>query len=125
MSEIKTIIPFPVYNYRIYVIFTDNLIITADNLVKQGKLKSPHNIDDTTDGFCVRMPNQSYCFLVLKTTAPINHITHESYHAVSNMFNWIGAAREEEIFAYTMGYVVGLVAQDKEKAIKALDKSQK
>jgi hypothetical protein len=125
MSESKTIIPFPVYNYRIYVIFTDNLVDSAKNLVKKGFLKSAHWVDDTTDGFTVKMPNQSYTFVVLKRTATINHMVHEAYHAVTNMFNYIGANPDEEVFAYSIGYVVQFIANDKEKAQKSLDKRRK
>jgi len=112
MKETKTFVPFPPYNYRIYVIFTDNLTESAENLAKQGKLNKNHGIDDTTDGFHVRMPNQSYSFIVLKYNANINHIVHESYHAVSTMFDWISARHEEEIFAYHLGYLVHFVLND-------------
>ena len=122
MKEVKTFIPFPLYAYRVYVIFTDSLTESADSLVKQGRLKSPHGIDDTTDGFHVRMPNQSYSFIVLKYGATLNHIVHECYHAVSTMFDWISARHEEEIFAYHLAYIVQLVATDQKKAQKKLDK---
>ena len=124
MTEYKSTIPIPVFSYHIFVIFTDDLIASADKLAKEGKLRTNHGIDDTTDGFHVRMPNQSYGFLVLKYTASPNHITHEVYHTVSNMFRWIGADHEEEIFAYFMGYVVQLVHNDQEKAKKKLDKTK-
>lgn len=122
MKEFKTVIPFPVFQYRIYVIFTDSLIESADNLVKQGKLKSSHGIDDTTDGFHVRMPNQSYSFIVLRHGAPVNHIVHETYHSISTMMDWIGATREEEIMSYFLGYTVQLIVTDQKKAQIKLDK---
>lgn len=126
--ETKTTIPFPLYNYRIYVIFTDDLVKTADKLADQGKLVKNHGIDDTTDGFHVRMPNQSYSYIVLKYTADPNQITHEAYHSVVNMFRWISAAHEEELFAYHLGYLVGLIHKDQTIAVKnikkALDKTK-
>jgi hypothetical protein len=126
MTETTTKIPFPVFNYTIYVVFTDNLVDTADKLVKQGKLRNPHNIDDTTDAFTVRMPNQSYTILVFKRDATVSQINHECYHALSNMFRWIGATHEEEIFAYCTGYLTNLVFEDQVKAKKkGLDKSKK
>jgi hypothetical protein len=128
MIETKNTIPIPVFDYRIYVIFTDDLIGSADKLVKDGKLRGNHGVDDSTDGFHVIMSNQNYGFIVLKYKATINHIVHETYHAVSTMFNWISARHEEEIFAYFMGYVVELISVDQEKAnkklTKALDKLQ-
>ena len=122
MREFKSIVPFPLYQYRIYIIFTDSLSGSADNLGKQGKLKIPHGIDDTTDGFHVRMPNQSYSFIVLKHKANINHIVHESYHAISAMFDWISARHEEELFAYHLAYLVQVVKHDQEKTLKKLEK---
>jgi hypothetical protein len=121
--EQRTKIPIPVFNYTIFVIFTDDLKTTGDNLVKEGKLRQ-NTVDDATEGFTVRMPNQSYTIIVLKINAPIEHMTHEVYHAISNMFDWIGAKHEEEIFAYFTGYINRLVSIDQNKAQKKLDKGK-
>jgi len=120
--ETKSLIPFPVYNYKIHLIFTDDLTGSADRLAKKGFLKYEHGIDDTTGAFTVRMPNQSNTFMVFKYDADINHIVHETYHAVTNMFNWIGAKQEEEIFAYSFAYVVELTVNDQEKSQKKFKK---
>jgi len=125
MNEFKTVIPIPVFNYKIFVIFTDDLIKSADKLAEQGKIARLHGIDDTSDGFHVPLNNQSYSYIVLKYDATINHITHETYHAVSTMFRWISAKHEEEITAYFLGYLVSLLITDQEKAKKALDKQNK
>ena len=130
MKEFKTIVPFPPYRYRIYVLFTDSLEGSADNLANQGFLAKNHGIadDGTTGAFSVRLPNQSASFVVLKYHALVNDIVHECYHAVCNMFKWIGAAHEEEIFAYHLDYLVRQVRSDQEKTLrkleKALDKSK-
>ena len=121
-KEFKTFIPFLPYSYRIYVIFTDSLVESANALFEKGLLTKNHGIDDTTDGFSVRMPNQSYSFVVLKYNASINQIVHECYHAVCNMFRWVSAEHEEELFAYHMGYLVREVCRDQEKVQKKLDK---
>ena len=128
MWEYKTKIPFPVYNYHIFVHFTDDLVASADALADKGALSKNHGIDKTADGFHVRMPNQSYSFIILKVKASPNHVFHEVYHAVSTMFRWIGANHEEEIMAYTLGYIGELVFKDQIKAVnnyqKVLDKQQ-
>lgn len=116
--EFKTVIPFPPYSYRIFLIVTDNLKAVADKLAKKGHLRANHGVDDTTDGFHVLMPNQSYSYIVVKFDANIQHITHECYHAVSTMFKWIGATHEEEIFAYHIGYLTQMVVRDLEMANK-------
>ena len=122
MSEYKTTIPFPCYGYRIYVIFTDNLIETANNLVKKKVMKSAHWVDDTTDGFTTKGDKQSHTFVVLRKNTPLNNLVHETYHAVSNMFSWIGAEHEPEVFAYSLAYVVDIILNEQKKLLKKLDK---
>ena len=118
MKEYKSKIPLPLYNYTIFVIFTDSLVTSADRLVAQGKLTKGHGIDDTVAGFHVRMPNQGYSFIVLKLKSTINAMVHEVYHAVATLMRWIGATHEEELFAYHMGYVMQCVVDDQKKARK-------
>jgi len=125
LKEFKTIVPFSPYRYRVYVLFTDSLQGSADNLANQGFLAKNHGIsnDGTTGGFTVRLPNQSCTFVVLKYRAPINDIVHECYHAVCNMFKWIGAEHEEEVFAYHLDYLVYQILRDQEKTLKKIEKS--
>ena len=122
MSEHKTTIPFPCYGYRIYVIFSDNIIETANGLVKKNVMKSAHWVDDTTDGFTVKSEKRNHTFVVLKKNTPLNNIVHETYHGVSNMFSWIGAEHEPEIFAYSLAYMVDIILSEQKKLSKPLDK---
>jgi hypothetical protein len=125
MTEVKSVIPFPPYDYRVYVLFTDDIIASADKLADEGILTANHNIDDTTQAFCVKPRNRSFGYVVLQFSAKPMHIAHESYHAVSSIMKWIGAAHEEEVMAYHIGYLVGLIHKDQEKAQKKLDKLKK
>jgi hypothetical protein len=125
MTSKKFAVPFPPYNYHIYVIFTEDLIETAEKLADQGHLTRNHGVDDTTDGFHVRMPNQSFSYIVLKYNTNINQIVHESYHAITNMFRWLSAGHEEELFAYHLGYLVDIITRDQETAKKFLTKKKK
>lgn len=122
MTQIKTCIPFPPYSYRMYIIFTDDLEATAEELVKKKLLAVNHGVDETTGGFTVRFKNQNYVYIILKYDASVNDIAHESYHALCSMFKWIGAVHEEEVFAYHMGYLVRLICDDQENAQKKLKK---
>ena len=122
MTEVKSVIPFPLYDYRIYILFTDDIIKSADKLADLGILVADHKVDETTSAFCVKPKNRNCSYMVLNFSATPDHIAHESYHSVSLMFRWIGATHEEEISAYTLGYLVGLVHKDQEKAQKKLDK---
>ena len=87
-----------------------------------GFIEGPNN--ENPYGTWYGMPNQSYCYIVLKYNATPSHITHEAYHCVVNLFKWISASQEEELFAYHLGYVVGLIHKDQEKAKKVLDKQK-
>lgn len=124
-KEIRTMIPFPPYKYRVYVIFTDSLEGTAENLVNEGKLSKNHDIDDTCGAFHVRMPNQPNSYIVLRYDARVGHIVHESYHCICTMFKWVGAEQEEELFAYHLDYLVDEIIKDQEKVKKVLDKVEK
>lgn len=121
-NEVQSTIPFPPYGYRIYLIFTDNLVKTANNLSNQGFLRKNHGIDETTQGATVRLTNQNYVFILLNYNASINEIVHEVYHSLHTMFDWIGAEHEEEIFAYSIGYTVQMVTLDQEIAKKKFEK---
>ena len=121
--ESKTFIPIPLYDYRIYVIFTQNLDETVKDLKNKGLLAKDQDISSKSTGaFQIRFKNESFCYLIFKDHANSNQITHECYHAVCTMFKWISAAHEEELFAYTLGYVVHEVIKDQRKAIKKFEK---
>ena len=117
MIERKSKITLPLYNYRIYVIFTDDLVGSATKLVKEGKLATNHGVDNTVDGFHVRLQT-NYSYIVLRYKARMNDIVHESYHAIATLLRWIGAEHEEELFAYHLGYVVQCAVDDQKKALK-------
>jgi hypothetical protein len=121
--EFKTFIPIPIYDYRVYVIFTESLADTSKILKEKGLLsKDAEMSDDVTGAFTVRFSNESYCYLVFKMNANSNQITHEAYHAVCALFRWVGAKHEEELFAYTLGYLVREIIQDQATAIKKVTK---
>jgi hypothetical protein len=122
MTEVKSTIPFPPYDYKVNIIFTDDIIKSADKLADAGVLAKKHTVDATTQAFTVKPKNMAYGYIVLEYKAKIHTITHESYHALVSMFRWIGATHEEEVFAYHIGYLVHLVHQDQLKAQKKLEK---
>ncbi len=122
-TEFLTVAPFPCFNYRVYIIFTDSVEKTANSLVSQGLLKNPHEVDDATRAFTVKMPNQSFVVLVYPYDVDISELTHEAYHAVCCMFKWIGASHEEELLSYILGYLCKIVADDRKAMAKKLEKT--
>jgi hypothetical protein len=98
-------VSFPIYYYTIFIVKTNDIVgsrIKRDNVLGSFKVKREDKyvggMHSSKDG----EPN-SYLFI----NAPdANGIVHECYHAVSRMFCYIGAEFEEEVFAYTLGYLV-------------------
>ena len=127
--EFKTFIPIPIYDYRIYVIFTESLEETAKILKAKGLLSKNVDINDRETGaFHVKFSDESFSYLIFKMEADSNQVSHECYHALCSMFRWINATHEEELFAYHLGYLVREVCKDqgtaRKKLKKALDKSE-
>jgi hypothetical protein len=126
MRQIETVIPMPVYGYRIYVIFTDDLSALVEKLKSKGLLSSDFDCSDT-EAFTIKFTTKSHTYLVYPVNAPSGVIVHEVYHAVSNMFNWINAKPCEETVAYHLGYITREVIKDQAAALKkfaeGLDKS--
>jgi hypothetical protein len=121
MKQVKTFIPMPVYGYRIYVIFTDDLEACAEQLKKDGLLAQDFDSSDT-GAFTLKYTDKFYTYLVYPVNAPSGTIVHEVYHAVCNMFNWINAKPCEETVAYTLGYVTREVIHDQAAALKKFNK---
>lgn len=121
--EFKTFITIPIYQYRIFVIFTSDLDETVKNLKNKGLMRKESNINDRNTGaFHLRFDDENFSYLIFKMNADSIQVTHECYHAVSTMFKWIGATYEEELFAYHLGYLAGEVTAIQSKAIKKYDK---
>jgi len=58
---------------------------------------------------------ESYIFLPYEFR--IDYIVHESFHAVSRIFEYIGASMEEELVAYFMGFLVKEISAFQKKTI--------
>lgn len=105
MKEKVKIIHFKQYNYKVHIIKTNNIIKSRKKRQSIiGKFKKI-NGDEFLSGLCSNNGYESYIFLT--PTCNINTLVHECYHAVNRIFEWIVAKEvDEEIFAYTLGYLV-------------------
>ena len=122
-SEYISKVPFPPFEFTVFIVFTDNVVQTANNLAEQGFMRKNHEIDATTGAFTVRNLN-GYTILVFPQTTDSGQIGHEAYHAVCCMMNWIGAENEEEITAYVLGYLIQFIHTDLEIAKKKEEKKK-
>ena len=96
---------FAPYEYLITVIITNNVLDSRTNRnEKLGELDKEfftkytdalHNHNNSPEGH-----------IFLNENVTFGTIAHECYHAISRMFQWIGAEKEEEITAYHIGYLV-------------------
>jgi len=127
--EQATMIPFPPFDYRVYVYFVNDLLGAVKIVNDKEKLgMEKRRMEEIADGggFHIyhRTRARSYVFLLVNSDS--NQITHESYHVISNIFRWIEAQHEEELFAYHLGYLVQMIVQDQKKMLtkrqKRLDK---
>ena len=121
----ETMLPIPTFDYRIYVIFCENIMNTVRHYTKKEKWQLNDKRLDELDGsggfhFSILDKAKSYIFLPIR--ADSNQIVHESYHAICRIMRWIEAEHEEELFAYHLSYVVQMIVQDQKKAIEKYDK---
>jgi hypothetical protein len=123
--EAETMIPFPPFDYRVYLFFVNNLGEAVKAIIKRDGLNlTAHRLEEISDsgGFHLYSTNRARSYLFLHTDALSNQIVHEAYHTVSNIFRWIEAEHEEEVFAYHLGYLVQEIVSDQKKM---LEKRQK
>lgn len=96
-------IKFPAFGgYVIRVVFTDN---AAAEFVR---LKEPKPGD--AEAWTITDP-EGYAHILLKHDVDAETIAHESFHAVFSLMRFAGAAMEEEVVAYHLGHVVGLITK--------------
>ena len=105
-------IDFPIFGYRIGVVFADDVDRTA------GYYFSNFVPDEGTYAFHFPFKGENKAMIFLPFKANINTIAHESYHAVRRMLQHLGIGLYEdagteqidnEAVAYHLGYVVGLL----------------
>lgn len=106
--EHKTFIPIPIYNYRIYVVVTNDV---SRSLTKWYSKIGQENTDDTGAAFHLYLHGTPECTLILPRRADIGTVVHECWHAVHRMFKWVDIPVENETVAYTLGYVCGEVGR--------------
>lgn len=115
-------IDFPVYGYRIGVLFADDVNETA------GFYFTGFVPEKGTYAFHFPFKGENRAMIFLPFGTDINTIAHESYHAVRRMLEHIGIGLYEdagieqidnEAVAYHLGYVVKRVVEFQKAALKS------
>lgn len=102
MKEIEKKFIIQPYNFTCFVIITDNIL---ESRKKRNKILSESELLEEPKGLhCDAGTLNSYVFI--KYNSLSDTISHEAYHVVCKLMRDIGAKHEEEIIAYTIGYIV-------------------
>jgi hypothetical protein len=121
----RTKIPLPIYGYAVHLIYTDNLEEAFKQEMVNDKLNITWLPGEGSEGFHVHPKDRNFSYIFLKMGASLDEIVHEAYHGVCGLMKWIGAEYEEEICAYTIGYLVSLMESDYRDAKKKYEKTKK
>ena len=101
----KKRIDFPVFEYYVLVIETNNFDRAAKKL---GFEETPR---ETSIAFTRTANNGSHSAIFVSVEAPIGHIVHESWHAIHHMLTFRGAELEEENVAYHLEFLVSKITR--------------
>lgn len=102
--EKEHIVKLPVFGYTFYVVITTVLVRSRKN--REGIL-GKCDYDIPTLAMCSHgVTYSSFTYLFISPNACNGTIAHECYHAICNLFKYIDADHEEEIFAYHLSYLV-------------------
>ena len=115
-------------NFTIQVVYTTDIVNTVERISNSYGLNE--SVGPSCCGCHISIPTRNFSFIIVPYKGDVNSIVHESYHAVCNLFKYVGAKHEEELFAYHLDYIVGrilkyhydFISPELEKLDKELDK---
>lgn len=96
-ETVRTVIIQP-YGYRLRIVVTTDLQQT----IEKRHLNVPPNIG----AFHAYSPDSMCSTIFLPKEVGPGTVAHEAYHCVWNIMENIGATHENEVIAYTLGFVV-------------------
>lgn len=106
-------VEFTPFEYVFIIIYTDNLETSRnkDNDILgifKGNLSC-------VDGMHCHNPDYPDSYIYITPTSSVGTISHEVFHGVWRMMEWIGAQLDNEIVAYNLGYGVDQVLKFKNR----------
>lgn len=116
--EASKVIEFPILNYRVVVILTDDISASRESRKTElGPVGEP--ISKYVDGMHSYDDYSPDSYIFISPEGRLGTIAHECYHVVDRMFRWIGAKHENELTAYHLGYLTDEIIEFiKEKPLK-------
>lgn len=103
-NERKKMVAIPAFDYKIHIIFTDDVIASRKKI---GRL-----IGDTFSGAAEAYhvyTDAPESWLIFPHEVTPGTISHEAYHCIRRVMEWIGADSENEVMAYHLEWLVNEV----------------
>ena len=106
----------PVFGYHIYVVITSDVV---ESRKWREDVLGKYKLTGITTALCSTNKDEDwYSYIFFNQNASSGIIAHEVYHALCNLFRYVDAAHEEEVFAYHLTYVIEEI--DKFKKVKLI-----
>ena len=110
-------IELPVFGYTFHIVITTAFVKSRKS---REEFLGKCDYDIPTLAMCSHGGMYSnFTYLFINPNAGNGTIAHECYHAICNLFKYVDAEHEEEIFAYHLSYLVDEI--ERLKKIKLLN----
>ena len=109
-------VDFPVYKYRMFFIYTNDLKRSREALShKVGVYKYDYETTGALHSSNDKVPDS---FVIFTTDVTVGVIAHEVFHAIWQMFSYYDIELDNENVAYHLNYILDLVIEFKNKIDK-------
>lgn len=92
-----------VYGYIVRVVLSND--VEEARIQWSGTCGNNYERDGITRGICWNADNIALSVVFLPFESDIGYVVHELFHVVWRVMSYIGAQHENEIMAYTLGYL--------------------
>ena len=106
-------VDFPVYKYRMFFIYTNDLKRSREAI--SGKVGLFRENFEQTDALHSYNPNVPDSFIFFTEEATAGWLAHEIFHALWQMFSYFNIKLDNENVAYHLNYILDLVIEFKSK----------
>lgn len=106
MREFYKIIELPAFRYHITVIVSESVAksrIARNNVL--GVYGGGEDTDNNPAGMHSGVKGKNRSFLFFRFNPTVGELSHECFHCIWRMMNWIGAELENEVVAYHLTYL--------------------
>lgn len=101
--EVCSTVELSVFPYTVHFIYTDDI---SKSRKERDCILGTENESYNCDGLHSYPKDFSSSWIFFTEMSSIGTISHECFHAVWNMFRYLGAKHNNEMMAYHLGYLV-------------------